>query len=158
MRYGDVTFTENGKLGEIESLIAMIGTSKRGQKEHQEISFEEYLNEQLNGSDSDFWYQLPDRERKDRYKTELENRADIREIFAGFEEDYKQQLEEKLKGVDLGIVSHYLNERKKTYQEAQAKQNNEDALQKIENASQIEATIYAQNKVKVLDAKSKSKN
>ena len=158
MRYGDVTFTENGKLGEIENLIAMIGASKREQKENQEISFEEYSNQRMNEKIAGDWFlYASDEEQKIEYDRELKHRADHREIFAGFEEDYKFQLEEKLKNADFGVISHYLSERKKTYQEAQSKQNKDNSLEKRENASQIEATIYAQNRVKVLDAKNKSK-
>ena len=92
-----------------------------------------------------------DEQQMEEYNREMKSRADQREVFAGFEEDYKTQLEEKLKDVDFSMVTHFLSERKKTYQQAQSKDN--DVLQKIENVSQIEATIYAQNRVKVLDSK-----
>lgn len=157
MLYGDVHFVENSKLGEIEESIACIGASIRSQKDpqYQEISFEEYSNQQKSGAESDFWFGLDDSERKDRYKTEMKSRADQREVFAGFEEEYKQKLEDKLNGVDLSTVSHFLSERKKTYMDAQSK--GVDVLEKIENAAQIEATIYAQGRVRVLEQKGKSK-
>lgn len=155
MRYGDVLFVENSKLGEIEGIIAMIGIEKSMQKSNlSQMSFEDYSNEQmLAGPTESRWMSMTQEECEEEWKNEMDSRAEAAERSQERVDELRQELKAKLDGMDYGAVSHFLSERQKTYEADRAKA--EVPLEKIDAQAQIEATIDAKNIVKVLEAKTK---
>ncbi|MBP3431609.1 MAG: hypothetical protein J6K39_02010 [Clostridia bacterium] len=161
MKYGDVSFADDSKLGKIEDLIASIGACKSEQFLNKELSYLDFSNKIIGLGEyedvtSNEWLTKTDAEGKEIYTQKMAERAGKCEQLSKLEDDYSELLKKELIGIEPETVKHFLSERKTAYEKImiEARTNGDDYEADLARG-QMEACIRAQRTLLFSQNKSK---
>ncbi|MBP3431610.1 MAG: hypothetical protein J6K39_02015 [Clostridia bacterium] len=164
MRYGEILFNKDSRLGEIDDLISDIGIILTQQRLNSIISIEEYSNRVMLGLEdipASDWQDMSPSEEKAIYDEAMETRESYLRSYEDLEIEKNNMLKALLKKTDLTsflpTFEKFLTERKKYYEAEMVTARKKDDGQAAENAyGQVLSSIEAKKVAAVFKQKDKA--